>query len=90
MQLIPRLQVQSRQELLDDENGKWLRDIAKYLATVVLFTSMVQDIENKAIAYSVSIGAAAISFAVGTWYLGKNKKQKDSKDKNNNNNTKTK
>jgi Mg2+/citrate symporter len=92
MQIIPQMQLQSRQELLDDENGKWLRDIAKYLATVVLFTSMFQDIENKAVAYAVGIGLAVALFTGGTWYMKKNRKNKndENKDKNNNIHSKTK
>jgi undecaprenyl pyrophosphate phosphatase UppP len=82
MQLIPRL-LQSRQELLDDYNGLWLRDIAKYIATAVVFASMFQDIENKVVAYFVSIGFAIALFAAGTWFMTKKKKKKNKKDKSN-------
>lgn len=55
------------------ELGKWLMDIAKYLATAVLLTSVFNDIENAWVIYlSVTI-SIVITLVGGLWLLRDNK-----------------
>ena len=49
------------------ELGKWLMDIAKYLATAVLISALFRDIQEKSVI--VIIGLPSIVFILGVGLL---------------------
>ena len=61
------------------ELGKWLMDIAKYLATAVLISALFRDIQEKSVI--VMIGLPSIGFILGVGLLllklSKNKEHKE-------------
>ena len=56
------------------ELGKWLMDIAKYITTAVILTSIFGDVEQKWIIYLGGILAVAFTLGWGL-YLVKDKKK---------------
>ena len=56
------------------ELGKWLMDIAKYITTAVILTSIFGDVEQKLIIYLGGILAVAFTLGWGL-YLVKDKKE---------------
>lgn len=58
------------------ELGKWLLDIAKYLVTAILLSSVFGDIEEKWVIYLIVIISSALTLCGGLWLI---------KDKKNNN-----
>ena len=50
-------------------------DIAKYLTTAVILTSILGDIQNKVVLYSVTFVAVICSLGWGLWLVRDNKKQ---------------
>ena len=55
------------------ELGKWLMDIAKYIATAVLLTSIFRDIEEKPIIYLVGLLSIILTLGIGLWLIKNNK-----------------
>ena len=55
------------------EFGKWLMDVAKYITTAVILSSMIGDITDEGWLYSVAFVLVAISLGWGL-YLVKDKK----------------
>jgi len=51
------------------EFGKWLMDIAKYIATAVVVTSIFGDIEQKWIVFTVSITTIIFLLVWGLWLV---------------------
>lgn len=51
------------------EFGKWLMDIAKYIATAVVVTSIFGDIEQKWIVFTVSITTIIFLLIWGLWLV---------------------
>ena len=49
------------------ELGKWLMDIAKYLATAVLISALFRDIQEKSVI--IMIGVPSIVFILGIGLL---------------------
>ena len=58
------------------ELGKWLMDIAKYITTAVILTSIFGDVEQKWIIYLGGILAVAFTLGRGL-YLVKDKKVRE-------------
>lgn len=58
------------------EFGKWLMDIAKYITTAVILSSMFGSIEDAWIMYTLGTLAVAASLLGGLW-LQRKPKQKD-------------
>ncbi len=60
---------------MKEEFGKWLMDIAKYITTAVVLTSIFGEFEQKWIVYV--FGVISIAFTLG-WglYLIRDKKKK--------------
>ncbi len=56
------------------ELGKWLMDIAKYITTAVILSSMIGDIKDKWYLYSIAFILVAVSLGWGL-YLVKDKKK---------------
>lgn len=56
------------------ELGKWLMDIAKYITTAVILTSIFGDVEQKWIIFLGGILAVAFTLGWGL-YLVKDKKE---------------
>lgn len=56
------------------ELGKWLMDIAKYITTAVILSSMIGDIKDKWYLYSIAFVLVAVSLGWGL-YLVKDKKK---------------
>lgn len=57
------------------EFGKWLMDIAKYITTAVILTSIFSEIEQEWIIYVGGIVSISITLGVGLW-LVRDKKEK--------------
>jgi hypothetical protein len=47
------------------EFGKWLMDIAKYIATAVILTSVFGDIENRLVLYTIALISVVILLCSG-------------------------
>ena len=60
------------------ELGKWLMDIAKYLATAVLLASVFSDIQKRWIVYLLVSIAIVLTLGWGLWLL-RDKKEKEVK-----------
>lgn len=58
------------------EFGKWLMDIAKYITTAVILSSMFGSIEDAWVMYTLGTLAVAVSLLGGLW-LQRKPKQKD-------------
>ena len=57
------------------EMGKWLMDIAKYLATAVLISAFFRDIQEKSTIILFGLSAIVLSLSAGV-YLVKDPKKK--------------
>lgn len=57
------------------ELGKWLMDIAKYLATAVLLSSVFNDIKESWIIYFVVSIAIVLTLLAGLWLVREEKKK---------------
>lgn len=58
------------------EIGKWLMDIAKYLTTAVLLSSVFGNMRELWAIYLYTSIAVALTLSVGLWAVrGKNKKE---------------
>lgn len=56
------------------ELGKWLMDIAKYMTTAILLSSVFSDLQNIWIYISV-ISAVTLTLAAGLWLVRDKKKE---------------
>ena len=56
------------------ELGKWLMDIAEYITTAVILTSIFGDVEQKWIIYLGGILAVAFTLGWGLYLVGDKKK----------------
>lgn len=56
------------------EFGKWLMDIAKYLTTAVLLSSVFNDIKESWVIYSVVSVAIVLTLLAGLYLVRDNKK----------------
>ena len=54
--------------------GEWLMDIAKYMLTAVVISTVFKDFENKWTIYVVGFVAVAISLYIGIDLFDKNSK----------------
>ena len=57
------------------EFGKWLMDIAKYITTAVILTSIFGEIDQKWIIYVGGIVSILLTLGIGLW-LVRDKKEK--------------
>ena len=57
------------------ELGKWLMDIAKYLVTAVLLSSIITDMGNSWILYLSVSFSVVVTLSVGLW-LVRDKKER--------------
>ena len=57
------------------EFGKWLMDIAKYIATAVILTSIFGEIDQKWVIYVGGIISILLTLGIGLW-LVQDKKEK--------------
>jgi hypothetical protein len=64
------------------EFGKWLMDIAKYLATAVLISALFRDIHEISVIVMVGLPSIALILGVGLLLLKLSKKQDTGKRKN--------
>ena len=56
------------------ELGKWLMDIAKYITTAVILTSIFGEVENKWIIYIGGLLSVMITLSAGLWLVKDKKK----------------
>lgn len=63
------------------EFGKWLMDIAKYITTAFLITSVFGDIPDRIVVYILSIIAVGVSLFGGLWLLKDKKTDKNINEK---------
>jgi len=63
------------------ELGKWLTDIAKYLATAVLISALFRDIQEKSTILKIGVPSVVLLLVVGLLLAKepKNKKMKQKK-----------
>lgn len=54
--------------------GEWLMDIAKYMLTAVVISTIFKDFENKWVVYGVGFVAVAITLYIGIDVFDKNSK----------------
>lgn len=59
------------------ELGKWLMDIAKYLVTAVLITSVCDDIEKRWIIYLAVITSSVFTLGGGLWLIKDSEKNEE-------------
>lgn len=59
------------------ELGKWLMDIAKYITTAVILTSIFGDVEQKWIIYLGGILAVAFTLGWGLYLVKDKRKEND-------------
>lgn len=57
------------------ELGKWLMDIAKYITTAVLLSSVFNDIKESWIIYFVVSIAIVLTLLAGLWLVREEKKK---------------
>ncbi len=57
------------------EFGKWLMDIAKYITTAVILTSLFADIQQRWIIYVGGVLAVLSTLLVGLWLVRDDKKK---------------
>ena len=57
------------------EFGKWLMDIAKYITTAVILSSMFSSIEEAWVMYVLGLLSASASLIGGMWLLKEKKQQ---------------
>lgn len=57
------------------EFGKWLMDIAKYITTAVILTSIFGEIDQKWVIYVGGIISILLTLGIGLW-LVRDKKEK--------------
>lgn len=56
------------------ELGKWLMDIAKYITTAVILTSIFGEVEKKWIIYIGGLLSVIITLSAGLWLVKDKKK----------------
>jgi hypothetical protein len=56
------------------ELGKWLMDIAKYITTAVILTSIFGDVEQKWIIYLGGSLTVIVTLLAGLWLVQEKKK----------------
>ena len=56
------------------EFGKWLMDIAKYIATAIILTSIFGDIKQKWIIYAGGTISILLTLCIGLWLVRDKKK----------------
>ena len=54
------------------ELGKWLMDIAKYITTAVVLTSILGEVQEKWVIYLGGVLAIIITLLAGLWLVGDN------------------
>ena len=59
-----------------EELGKWLLDVAKYVATAVVITSFVGEFTSRWMLYVVSILLVSCCLGTGLWFIRKSNKEK--------------
>lgn len=59
----------------EKEFGKWLMDIAKYITTAVILSSMIGDISEKGYLYTIAFILVAVSLGWGL-FLVRDKQKK--------------
>jgi hypothetical protein len=57
------------------ELGKWLMDIAKYITTAVILTSIFGDVAQKWIIYTVGAITVVLTLSIGLYLVKDNKKE---------------
>lgn len=57
------------------EMGKWLMDIAKYIATAVILSSVFGEVEQRWIVYIIGVVTLLLTLLSGLWLI-KDKKEK--------------
>lgn len=58
------------------EFGKWLMDIAKYITTAVILSSMIGDIKEKGYLYAIAFVLVGVSLGWGLYLVRDKKKGK--------------
>ena len=54
-----------------EEIGKWLMDVAKYVATAVLITSFLGEFSSRWVVYLLGGLAVIVFLGMGLWFIAK-------------------
>lgn len=57
------------------ELGKWLMDIAKYLTTAVLLSSVFNDIQESIVIYIIVSVSIVLTLTAGLWLVKERKEE---------------
>ena len=52
-----------------EEIGKWMLDVAKYVATAVVISSFLAEFAEKWIVYAIGLITVALFFFGGLWFI---------------------
>ncbi len=63
------------------EIGKWFLDIAKYVTTAVVLTTIFSSVSNQGIILIGGVATVSISMAVGIWLIKPEAKKQKTKNK---------
>lgn len=66
--------------IMKKELGKWLMDIAKYITTAVILTSVFGDIKDRTILYIITFIAVSCSLGWGLWLVSDSSTKKQKKE----------
>ena len=59
-----------------EEIGKWLMDMAKYVATAVLISTFLGDVSSRWVVYVTGILAVILLMWLGVWFIAKTNQEK--------------
>ena len=59
-----------------EEIGKWLMDVAKYVATAVLITSFLGEFSSRWVVYLLGGLAVIVFLGMGLWFIAKTNQEK--------------
>lgn len=63
-----------------EEIGKWMLDVAKYVATAVLISSFLGELSSRWLVYVLGILAVIVFLWMGLWFI--NQTNRDNKEGN--------
>ena len=61
---------------MKEEIGKWLMDVAKYVATAVLISTFLGDVSSRWVVYVTGILAVILLMWLGVWFIAKTNQEK--------------
>lgn len=59
-----------------EEIGKWLMDVAKYVATAVLISTFLGEFTSRWVIYVIGILSVILLMWMGLWFIAKTNQEK--------------